>query len=65
MSIDWQDATALMAVAVAGGYLARRAWLTLWRKRAGCGACGSCPSSSEAQPTIVVINLPAKPQARG
>ena len=62
MSFDWQDATALFAVAAAAVYLTNRGWQTLWRKRAGCGGCGTCPSTSEAQKTVVTITLPGKPQ---
>ena len=57
MSFDWQDATALVAVIAAFGYLARRAWFALARKRSGCGACGTCPSSTSTEKTVGVIDL--------
>lgn len=65
MSFDWQDAMALIAVAVAGGYLARRSWLAISRKRAGCGGCGSCASSSGGPKNLVTIELPRKTQPGG
>ena len=57
MSFDWQDATALIAVIAASGYLARRVWFALVRKRSGCGACGTCPAATSAEKTVVVIDL--------
>ncbi|MBI3837139.1 MAG: hypothetical protein HY288_04295 [Planctomycetia bacterium] len=57
MSFDWQNLTALLAVAAAGAYLARVAWLSIAkRKAAGCGSCGSCPSGALAnQPQVFGI----------
>lgn len=65
MNFDWQDATALVAVIAASGYLARRAWFALARKRSGCGGCGSCPSAPSSEKTVVMIELPfnKRPQA--
>ena len=63
MNINWQDATAMMAVAAAGGYLARRMWFALVRKRAGCGGgCSGCPSSQERDKAVVVIQIPLRHQ---
>jgi hypothetical protein len=56
MTFDWQNATALLAVAMAAAYLARRAWLAVRRRRAGCGGCQSCPAAASTQ-TIVTIEL--------
>jgi hypothetical protein len=56
MTFDWQDAIALLAAAAAGSYLIWRGWLTVKRKRAGCGGCSTCPSS-EGTKTIVTIDL--------
>lgn len=56
MTFGWQDVIALVAAAAASSYLLRRAWLTLARKRAGCGGCNTCPSSGGAK-TIVTIDL--------
>jgi hypothetical protein len=62
MNIDWQDATALVAVIAASGYLARRAWFALARKRSGCGGCGGCPSVG-GDKTLVVLELKHQPVA--
>jgi hypothetical protein len=59
MNFDWQNATALVAVIAAAGYLARRAWFALARKR-GCGGCGSCPSAG-GDKTLVVLELTTQP----
>ena len=45
MTFDWQNSVALAMVLTATGYLFRRSWRTLAKKReAGCGACGNCPA---------------------
>lgn len=55
MTIDWQNLVVLAFVAVAGSYLARQAWATVTRKKAGaCGSCGCCPASATADSKQVV-----------
>ncbi|HJS08738.1 MAG TPA: hypothetical protein VJ809_13805 [Pirellulales bacterium] len=56
MTIDWQDAMALVAAATAGGYLLWRVWLALRRKRAACGGCSNCTAAADTK-TIVTIDL--------
>jgi hypothetical protein len=43
-----QNIIALLIVAVAVGYLVRRGWryFAARKSAAGCGACGSCPTSN-------------------
>ena len=59
MNLDWQNFTALIAVAAAAAYLTRAAWRTIARRKSGgCGSCGSCPSGGEAkQPELFGIGL--------
>ncbi|MEX0676496.1 MAG: FeoB-associated Cys-rich membrane protein [Pirellulales bacterium] len=46
MNLDWQTAAVLVLIAAACAYLARAAWRTAWRRKAGaCGGCGTCPSN--------------------
>jgi hypothetical protein len=42
--VDWQLPLVILAVAVAAGYLGRRAWRT-WKGR-GCGGCGAAKAES-------------------
>jgi hypothetical protein len=56
MTLDWQDAIALLAATTAGVYLFWRGWLALKRRRASCGGCGTCPASKDAK-AIVTIDL--------
>ncbi len=65
MSFDWQEAIALAAVIAASGYLARRAWLALARKRSGCGGCGGCPPAPRTEKTLVVLELPLTKRPHG
>lgn len=56
MSIGWQDILAMAVVAVSAGYLAWRGRRALARRKAGCGACASCPSEREpSEPNVVSI----------
>jgi hypothetical protein len=64
-----QDAIAILIVAIAAGFLARRGWQRFARRQDG--ACGSCPSCSanDAVPskplvTITPIMSQAKVQRR-
>ena len=52
----WQDIAAAGLVALAGGYLAYRTWLILWKRRGGCGSCSSCPSVDDQKKPIVSID---------
>lgn len=49
--MDWQWLVVISIVAMAAGYLARRAWRT-WSKR-GCGGCGSSPNSRPSPATLI------------
>jgi hypothetical protein len=64
-----QDAVAILIVACAAAFLARRAWLKLARRRAGaCGSCGSCGSadSLKTRPLVTIATdfSHAKAQSR-
>ena len=53
-NVDWQAVAAIVCVAVAGVWLARRAVRLFTRpERAGCGdgACAKCPSSGTSSGT--------------
>ena len=65
MIFDWQNAIALTAVATAAAYLARRSWLAIQHKRAGCGgACATCPSSGTAKTLVAIdLNSPKQPSS--
>jgi hypothetical protein len=47
MTLDWQTLIAVALVLLAAGYLCRRGWQTIVRKRAGCGACSNCPADHD------------------
>jgi hypothetical protein len=55
MTLDWQDIVALVAVAAAAVYLAARAWMAVMRKRAGCGACATCPAENAGEKPLVSL----------
>jgi hypothetical protein len=61
MNFDWQNLTVFVVVLAAGGYLARVAWNSVARRQAaGCGSCGSCPTSSHAEePRLVALQPPS------
>ncbi len=45
MSLDWQNAVALVIVLGAVGYLVWHLWMTGTRKKpTGCGSCADCPA---------------------
>ncbi|MCA9222847.1 MAG: FeoB-associated Cys-rich membrane protein [Planctomycetales bacterium] len=49
MLATFQDILALLIIAVAAMYVARRAWLTLrGGKSGGCSTCRGCPSGQES-----------------
>jgi hypothetical protein len=53
-----QNAFALLIVAAAAGYLARRTWgLAKRRKQSACGACGSCASGGNTQTTLPMVTI--------
>jgi hypothetical protein len=59
-----QNILALLMVALAAGYLARRSWryFAARKQSAGCGsACGGCPSNGEStmvtKPLVTVESL--------
>ncbi|HXT60131.1 MAG TPA: hypothetical protein VN699_15940 [Pirellulales bacterium] len=66
MNDFWQDGAAICIVALAGGYLLRRAWLLFGQQpKSGCGAgCGGCPGrSSDGAPLIAIeLSRPRSPQ---
>jgi hypothetical protein len=50
-SFDWQLIVALLAVAGAGWFLARRALNSIWPAKkdgSACGSCGSCAGGQNA-----------------
>jgi hypothetical protein len=53
---NWQDIAAISIVAVACAYLLWRGWLVLKRRRAGCGACSTCPSSESSEKQFVTLD---------
>ncbi len=57
MVSNWQDITALFVVVIAAAYLVWRGWLVLRRRRAGCGACSTCPSDESSGKPLVTIEL--------
>lgn len=70
MFFDWQNIVAIGLVAAAAGYLGRRGWLALARRRAGCGACSNCPAetvqSADGKPFVMLGSISApKTLARG
>jgi hypothetical protein len=60
MFSNWQDIAALLVVAAAGAYLMWRGWLVLKRRRAGCGACSTCPSGESNGKPLVTIENPRR-----
>lgn len=72
--MDWQQAAAVLIVAVAAFWLLRRA-LRSRDGAAGCGGCGGCapsPPRRDASPLIRIdepvhppLDAPAKPPRRG
>lgn len=59
MTLDWQDIAAGSLVLAALGYLARQAWLTMARKKAGgcgggCRGCGSGQATPNAEEPQVI-----------
>ncbi len=64
MFFDWQDWTAIGLVAGAAGYLGRRSWLALARRKAGCGACSNCPAessqSADGKPLVTLLSMPSR-----
>jgi hypothetical protein len=60
MNLDWQNAAVLLLVAAACAYLARRAWLTMARRKAAaCGSCSSCPADSAKGEVEVIALIPS------
>ena len=53
---SWQDIAAAGLVLLAGGYLAYRGWLVIWKKRGGCSSCSSCPSGDDPKKQIVSVD---------
>ncbi len=50
--MDWQLALVGLALLVAVGYLARRAWRTWGKRGSACGGCG-CASKPTAGPPLI------------
>jgi FeoB-associated Cys-rich membrane protein len=64
MTLDWQTSIAAAMVLVAAAYLGRRAWKTVARKSAGCGACPSCPADQDsAGKPLVQLDTRSKPRS--
>ena len=63
MTDPWQNLIVISIVAAAAGWLARSAYSTLARKRkAGCGACPTCPTEgAKSEPQVVAIESLAGP----
>ncbi len=64
-----QDILAILIVIAAAGFLARRAWQRLIRRRTGaCDSCSNCNSSNtlSTQPLVTISEImpPAKAQRR-
>ncbi len=55
MSFDWQNVTAGLIVAAALAYLARSGWQALAQRRAGCGACATCPAAKADEPAVISL----------
>ena len=57
MNFDWQTVGVVLVIAVACIYLARSAWQTVARKKAGaCGACPTCPSNpGPSEPEVIGV----------
>jgi FeoB-associated Cys-rich membrane protein len=57
MNFDWQTVAVVLVIAVACVYLARSAWRTVARKKAGaCGACPTCPSNpTQGEPQVIGV----------
>jgi hypothetical protein len=56
--VDWQFPLALLLVATAAGYLARRGWRSWRASRKGCGGscgCHKTPTTGEAATGKVLI----------
>jgi len=62
-----QDAIAILIVAVAAAFLARRGWRHFMRRVSGaCGSCVSCPASaSTSQPLVSIAPLGSQAMAPG
>jgi hypothetical protein len=63
MLFDWQNLIAMGLVVAAVGYLGRRGWLALARRKAGCGACSNCPVESmqaaDGKPLVTLGSISA------
>jgi hypothetical protein len=55
MDFDWQNVTVGLIVAAALAYLARSGWQAVRRRRAGCGACSTCPAAKADEPAVVTL----------
>lgn len=56
----WQDALALILVALASASLARRGWRLFFQRPRGCGACGTCPGSTKEPAVTTIAPLPPR-----
>jgi hypothetical protein len=65
MDFGWQDIAAVMVVAWAALYLARRLWQALARRqRAGCGGCAACPGGGQTHGPGIVASQRLSASAR-
>jgi hypothetical protein len=55
MDFDWQNVIVGLIVVAALAYLARSGWQAVARRRAGCGACSTCPAAKADEPAVVSL----------
>jgi hypothetical protein len=59
---DWQNIIVIVCIALAGGYLAARAWRVIaGTKLGGCGTCGSCESNQPSAKPFLSIESISRP----
>jgi hypothetical protein len=63
MQFSIDEIVTLAIVALATGYLLRRAWgVVMTKRRGGCGSCASCPGQmAGAEPQVLSIDSLLKP----
>jgi hypothetical protein len=63
MQFSSDEIVTLAIVALAAGYLLRRAWgVVMSKRRGGCGTCASCPAQvAGTEPQVLSIDSLLKP----
>ncbi|HEY4311474.1 MAG TPA: FeoB-associated Cys-rich membrane protein [Pirellulales bacterium] len=63
MQLSTDEIVTLAIVALAAGYLLRRAWgVVMSKRRGGCGTCASCPAQAAgAEPQVLSVDSLLKP----